>query len=79
MQRQQYSESAEATKPDPHTSCLHAWTSGAVSGCLAGLVGGMVWGIVQEKKFIFRNMLKVMLPCLRCMCLSNRASPQDNK
>lgn len=37
-----------------HT-CLEAWTSGAVSGCLAGLVAGMIWGIVQEKKFIFRN------------------------
>lgn len=42
-----------------HTSCLAAATSGAVSGCLAGLLGGMIWGIVQEKKFIFRNMTKV--------------------
>ena len=38
--------------------CLEAWVSGAVSGCLAGLLGGMIWGIVQEKKFIFRNMTK---------------------
>lgn len=38
--------------------CMEAWASGAVSGCLAGLLGGMVWGIVQEKKFIFRNMTK---------------------
>ena len=67
MQPVQFSsETAEATKPDPHTGCLHALTSGAVSGCLAGLVGGMVWGIVQEKKFIFRSMHKVMLPHPRC-------------
>ncbi|KAA6419801.1 MAG: hypothetical protein FRX49_10164 [Trebouxia sp. A1-2] len=40
----------------PHHTCLEAWTSGAISGCLAGLLAGMIWGIVQEKKFIFRNM-----------------------
>ncbi len=42
----------------PHHTCLEAWTSGAISGCLAGLLAGMIWGIVQEKKFIFRNMNK---------------------
>lgn len=42
----------------PQHTCLEAWTSGAISGCLAGLVAGMIWGIVQEKKFIFRNMSK---------------------
>lgn len=49
---------------DAHTSCLDATASGAVSGCLAGLLGGMIWGIVQEKKFIIRNMNKVNLRCL---------------
>ena len=50
-------ESKQQTKPGNH-SCSEAWTSGAVSGCLAGLVAGMIWGIVQEKKFILRNMTK---------------------
>lgn len=43
-------------KPGAHHNCAEAWMSGAVSGCLAGLVSGMIWGIIQEKKFIFRNM-----------------------
>ena len=50
-------ESNKETNPGNH-SCVEAWTSGAVSGCLAGLVAGMIWGIIQEKKFIFRNMTK---------------------
>lgn len=29
-----------------------------MSGSLAGLLAGMIWGIIQEKKFIFRNMNK---------------------
>lgn len=40
----------------PERTCMEAWTSGAISGCLAGLLAGMIWGIIQEKKFIFRNM-----------------------
>ena len=51
-------ELGKQTKPGAHHSCVEAWTSGAVSGCLAGLVSGMIWGIIQEKKFIFRNMNK---------------------
>lgn len=50
-------ESNKLSKPGNH-SCFQAWTSGAVSGCLAGLVAGMIWGIIQEKKFIFRNMTR---------------------
>ena len=49
---------------DAHATCRDATVSGAVSGCLAGLLGGMIWGVVQEKKFIFRNMNKVDLQCL---------------
>ena len=51
----------DATKPQSlrqEQHCLEAWVSGAISGCLAGLLGGMIWGIIQEKKFIFRNMTK---------------------
>ncbi|KAL3149093.1 hypothetical protein ABBQ32_001936 [Trebouxia sp. C0010 RCD-2024] len=51
-------ELEQPVKPGAHHSCAEAWTSGAVSGCLAGLVSGMIWGIIQEKKFIFRNMGK---------------------
>ena len=50
-------EMEKQTKPENH-NCIEAWTSGAVSGCLAGLVAGMIWGIIQEKKFIFRNMTR---------------------
>ena len=50
-------ELKKQTKSENH-SCVEAWTSGALSGCLAGLVAGMIWGIIQEKKFIFRNMTR---------------------
>lgn len=50
-------EAKKQRNPGNH-SCVEAWISGAVSGCLAGLVAGMIWGIIQEKKFIFRNMTK---------------------
>ncbi|KAK9839096.1 hypothetical protein WJX74_009495 [Apatococcus lobatus] len=46
-----------AQQPAPPT-CLAAAEAGLINGCLGGLVVGLIWGIVQEKKFMLRNIIR---------------------
>ena len=68
---------AKPQKQNTSHSCSEAWVSGAVSGCLAGLLAGMTWGIIQEKKFIFRNMnreLHLMEPPIQLFSVMMRGT-----
>jgi hypothetical protein len=40
-------------------NCAQAAAQGAARGAYVGLVLGILWGVWEEKKFVFRNCLKV--------------------
>ncbi|KAK9846214.1 hypothetical protein WJX84_011803 [Apatococcus fuscideae] len=50
--------SSQSDHPSPRQPCIAAAGAGLVNGCLGGLVLGLIWGIVQEKKFMLRNIIK---------------------